>query len=137
MKIAITGGKGGTGKSTIATALAYKIAKKHKVLLLDLDVDCPDDDLILGIKMKKVKDVETMIPKFDYEKCIKCGLCINLCPIENISMSSYPVFDDRCVFCMRCISFCPTEAIYIPNRKLERYHVVKAGELLNPSKLVF
>ena len=69
----------------------------------------------------------------DEEKCIKCGLCINLCPIENISISSYPVFDDRCVFCMRCISFCPTEAIYISNRKLERYHVVKAGELLNPS----
>ncbi|RLF42125.1 MAG: 4Fe-4S ferredoxin [Thermoplasmata archaeon] len=63
----------------------------------------------------------------DEEKCIKCGLCVKLCPMENISMLSYPVFDDKCTFCMRCISFCPTEAIYIPNRRLERYHAVKAG----------
>ena len=37
--IGITGGKGGTGKSTIATAIAYGLAKSNKVLLVDADVD--------------------------------------------------------------------------------------------------
>ena len=69
----------------------------------------------------------------DKEKCINCRLCIQLCPMENISIDSYPIFDDKCVFCMRCISFCPTEAIYIPGRKLQRYKAVEAGELLKPS----
>ena len=40
MKIAITGGKGGTGKSMVAVALAHNLAKKKKVLLLDIYVDC-------------------------------------------------------------------------------------------------
>ncbi|MBD3310595.1 P-loop NTPase, partial [Candidatus Woesearchaeota archaeon] len=47
MKIAITGGKGGTGKSTIAVALASLISKNKDVLLIDADVDCPDDHLLL------------------------------------------------------------------------------------------
>ncbi len=48
--LAVTGGKGGTGKSTVATALASKLAKRHEVLLLDLDVECPNDALLLGIQ---------------------------------------------------------------------------------------
>ena len=50
MKIAITGGKGGTGKSTIATSLASFLSKNNKVLLIDADVDCPGDDLLLNLK---------------------------------------------------------------------------------------
>ena len=55
--IGITGGKGGTGKSTIATALAYHLSKKSRVLLVDADVDCPNDHLLLSIEREKVKDV--------------------------------------------------------------------------------
>ena len=54
MKIAVTGGKGGTGKSTVATALAVKLSEKNKVLLVDADVDCPNDDIILSIALKKL-----------------------------------------------------------------------------------
>ena len=53
MKIAITGGKGGTGKSTVATALAIQLAKRNSVLLFDADVDCPNDHIILSMKRKK------------------------------------------------------------------------------------
>ena len=48
--IGITGGKGGTGKSTVATALAFELSKKNKVLLVDADADCPNDHLLLNIK---------------------------------------------------------------------------------------
>jgi len=61
-KIAITGGKGGTGKSTVATSLAVELSKRKKILLVDLDVDCPNDDLLLSLEMKKIKNVENMIP---------------------------------------------------------------------------
>ena len=69
MKLAITGGKGGTGKSTVATALAIELAKTNKVLLIDADVDCPNDHLILNIKREKVNDIFQPIPKFDFSKC--------------------------------------------------------------------
>ena len=76
--IGITGGKGGTGKSTVATALAYELAKKYKVLLVDADVDCPNDHLLLSIGREFLRKVEQRIPKWDLKICIKCGLCIKI-----------------------------------------------------------
>ena len=66
----------------------------------------------------------------DTEKCVSCGLCAKLCPIDNITMNTYPEFQDRCTICMRCVSFCPTEAISIPKKEHDRYKAVKASELL-------
>jgi len=64
--IGITGGKGGTGKSTVATALAYGLAKTKKVLLVDADVDCPNDHWLLSIERKHLKKVEQRIPRFEF-----------------------------------------------------------------------
>lgn len=49
--------------------------------------------------------------KLNKKDCIKCGLCIENCPIENIVMEDFPIFLGRCQLCMRCISFCPSGAI--------------------------
>ena len=54
MKIAVTGGKGGTGKSTVATSLAVEFARSKKTLLVDADVECPNDHLLLNTKRKIV-----------------------------------------------------------------------------------
>ena len=112
--IAITGGKGGTGKSTVATALAVELAKKGNVLLMDMDVDCPNDHLILSMKTKKVKDVRTMVPVFDNEKCTKCGRCREVC-MENAIVQvkdRYPfVVADQCTGCRACQLACPAGAI--------------------------
>ncbi len=113
-KIAVTGGKGGTGKSTVATALSIELSKKGRVLLLDLDVDCPNDHLILSVDLKKVKDVKIMMPKFDTNKCIKCGRCREVC-MENAIVQvkgKYPiVVAEQCTGCRACKIACPADAI--------------------------
>lgn len=46
------------------------------------------------------------------DKCIACGKCVELCPLNNISMEEGKVkWGDKCTHCMACISYCPTEAI--------------------------
>ncbi|AZR74534.1 4Fe-4S ferredoxin [Anoxybacter fermentans] len=68
--------------------------------------------------------------KIDRERCTKCGLCVRLCPVNNVRMNEYPWFSDKCQQCLRCISFCPTGAIYIPEKKYKTYRAISIGELL-------
>lgn len=121
MKIAVTGGKGGTGKSTVATALAIELSKKNKVLLVDADVDCPNDHLILDIKRGKVRDIFQMAPKINKEKCKKCGKCSDVCREHAIIKikGEYPIIiPEQCIGCSACMIACPFNAIEKDKKKI-------------------
>jgi len=115
-KIAITGGKGGTGKSMVAVLLANKYIKQGKrVVLVDCDVECPNDYLLIGEKLKKsVKKVYGEFPELDKKKCKKCGLCVKTCRENAIFQAprKYPVFiKELCSGCGVCWLVCPHKAI--------------------------
>ena len=112
--IGITGGKGGTGKSVIASALACELAKKFKVLLVDADVDCPNDHLLLSIARKIKQSVEQRIPKWNFAKCDQCGLCGTVCKTKAIVAikNKRPIFtSEQCNGCGACVLKCPRNAI--------------------------
>lgn len=112
--IGVTGGKGGTGKSTIATALAVELGKEHKVLLVDMDTGCPNDHLLLSIERKLVKRIYQRIPKWNFKKCLKCGLCGKICETNAIVSvkNKNPVFiPSQCNGCGACVIACPSTAI--------------------------
>jgi len=115
-KIGITGGKGGTGKSTIAILFANKfIEENKKVLLVDCDVECPNDYLLLGQKLEKPKEkVYAEFPELNKAKCKKCGLCVRTCRSNAIFQApgKYPIFiKDLCSGCGACWLVCPHKAI--------------------------
>lgn len=104
MIIGITGGKGGTGKSTVATALAYELSKNYSVLLVDMDVDCPNDHLILNIDREKIKDVFQRIPIFK-EGYIDTEICKTnaIVKLKNKVM----LLEKQCNGCGSCKIKCP------------------------------
>jgi len=115
-KIAITGGKGGTGKSTVSVLMANKLLREGKrVILCDCDVECPNDYLLLGQKIKKPQQkVMAEFPKLNKAKCQKCGLCVSTCRSNAIFQApgKYPIFiKDLCSACGACWIVCPHKAI--------------------------
>jgi len=139
MKIAITGGKGGTGKSIVATSLAVEFARNKRTMLVDADVECPNDHLLLSIERKKYATVYQPIPKWDFDKCTKCGRCASVCKQNAIVFvkGKYPAFvKDVCIGCKACIVACPENAITETKKEIgiiytgENYNVnLVSGEL--------
>ena len=115
-KLGITGGKGGTGKSTMAILLANQYFKEgKKVILVDCDVECPNDYLLLGQELKKpVEKITAQFPRLDKTKCQKCGLCVRTCKSNAVFQApgQYPIFiKDLCSGCSACWLVCPHQAI--------------------------
>jgi len=114
--IAITGGKGGTGKSTIAILMANNFVRKgKKVVLVDCDVECPNDYLLLGQKLKNPREkIYAEFPTLNKTKCKKCGLCVSTCRSNAVFQApgKYPIFiKDLCSGCGACWTVCPHKAI--------------------------
>jgi len=124
LQVAITGGKGGVGKSTIAVLLAIRLSGKQKVVLIDADVEGPNDYLLLNQQLKKpVEKIFAKFPILDRNKCQRCGLCAQKCRFNAIfaPVGKYPVFlHELCANCGLCWRICPFGAIKIRKKIIGR-----------------
>jgi len=114
MKIAIASGKGGTGKTTIATNLVCSIAQMGKtVQYLDCDVEEPNGHIFLKPDIKETQTVTIGVPEVETELCNGCGKCGQLCQYSAIiCLKDKPlVFEQLCHSCGGCMLVCPTGAI--------------------------
>jgi len=114
MKIAIASGKGGTGKTTIATNLAYSIARMGKeVQYLDCDVEEPNGHIFLKPDIIETHNATIGVPEVDTGLCEGCGNCGQFCQYSAIiCLKDTPlVFESLCHSCGGCMLVCPTDAI--------------------------
>lgn len=111
MKIAVASGKGGTGKTTFATALAE--AAEEKTIFLDCDVEAPNSQLFLKMKNEKSEPVYLYVPEIDYKRCSGCSSCVSVCRFNaliNIKGTTITL-PDMCHSCGACLLACPVGAL--------------------------
>lgn len=110
IRIAIASGKGGTGKTLVATSLA---ASWRGALLVDLDVEEPNCYLFFQDGDTATKKAFRPVPSIDKDKCNYCGRCAEVCEYHAIAVfqNQVMVFDELCHGCGACTLFCPKGAV--------------------------
>lgn len=114
MELVVLSGKGGTGKTTIATALTEL---EKNVIRIDCDVDAPNLYLFYkGKDIEKTGFIGSKKASIDENLCIKCGKCKDVCKfdaIDNFEINSF-----LCEGCGACMFKCPTNAIALLDEKI-------------------
>ncbi len=118
MIISIASGKGGTGKTTVATNLAVSLGKG--VQLLDCDVEEPNAHLFIKPELEKTISVGMPVPEVEEQKCTHCRRCAEICQYKAIVVIGETVlpFHELCHGCGGCMLVCPEKAITEGTREL-------------------
>lgn len=144
MIISVASGKGGTGKTTVATNLARALDKQ--LTFLDCDVEEPNAHLFLKPDIKESRDVFTFLPKINEKGCDQCGKCRDICRFGAITIVGKTVllFPELCHSCGGCLEVCPQKCISEDKRllgaiesgtsdKIDFYHgILRVGEAMSP-----
>ena len=111
-QLLILSGKGGTGKTTIASAF-IKLANVRA--FADCDVDAPNLHLIMNQMGEPIRSNYYGLNKarINEEQCIGCGICSQNCRFDAISEKDgvYEVDPFGCEGCSVCEALCPVKAV--------------------------
>jgi MinD superfamily P-loop ATPase len=119
-EILIVSGKGGAGKTTIASSLALFLEEND--VLVDADVDASDLPILLGTKtLEESIFLAGVIPVINYDKCSNCGLCESYCKfnaiIKDNKNNKYFIDEINCEGCALCSYICPENAVTLIKRE--------------------
>jgi MinD superfamily P-loop ATPase len=128
MIISVASGKGGTGKTTIATSLASVLGARAQ--LLDCDVEEPNCHILMKPDLETRDVVKLPVPAVNEDACNLCGKCGEVCRFSAIVVIGDQVltFPEMCHGCGGCMLLCPEKAISEDFRELGVVETGTAGE---------
>jgi len=132
MRVGIASGKGGTGKTTVATNLAWVAAMEDReVVYLDCDVEEPNGQIFLKPDVTFRRPVTLPVPQVDAAVCDLCGKCGEICRFSAIVCVGTRVltFPRLCHSCGGCHLVCPLDAITEIPREVATLMAGKSGSL--------
>jgi len=126
--ISIASGKGGTGKTTIATSLTLSLEEAR---FADCDVEEPNAHIFLKPEIKDRIAVGIPVPEVDLSKCSFCGKCAEVCEFNAIVVIKKKVlfFPELCHGCGGCSYICPEKAIKEVVRAIGVIEKGKSGKI--------
>ena len=129
MIISVASGKGGTGKTTIATNLA--VALNQRIHLLDCDVEEPNAHLFLQPEITRSLEFQVEVPEIDLDKCSFCGKCQELCQFNALAIlpETALTFPELCHSCGGCFLVCPEDAVLSRKRTVGQIETGHRGKL--------
>lgn len=136
MKLAVLSGKGGTGKTTIASNLFHSYGQ---AILMDADVEEPNSHLFIQPSIHHSSLVSRGYPMVDQDQCDLCGLCGDFCRFNAILPAKKEVLVSKelCHDCGGCKLVCPQDAIQYKQRSIGKIHegVTQEGQPMLYGKL--
>ena len=126
MQITVLSGKGGTGKTTVATNMALSLPG---VQFIDADVEEPNSAIFLRPEFSEEKKIiRRNIPEIDHDKCSGCRECIDFCEYNALALlgEKLYVYPELCGSCGGCKIICPEDAISDQKREVGK---IKRGEI--------
>lgn len=131
VKIAIASGKGGTGKTTLATNLAAYLSEDRNIVLADIDVEEPNSGLFIRAEKIFQETRYKMIPGWVENDCTFCGICQDVCNFNAVLNlgTQILIYPELCHSCYACSELCPTEALPMQKQRMGVLTHYKNGKI--------
>lgn len=129
-EIVVISGKGGTGKTTVASSFALLPGEK---VVVDADVDAPDLFIVLKPKVLEAYSFKgRKVARILQDVCERCGECRKLCRFDAID-ENYQVSEIMCEGCALCYFACPCGAVVLEEKESGMWFVAesRAGIMLH------
>ncbi len=115
-EIVLVSGKGGTGKTTVASALLFSLGEA--ALGCDCDVDGSNYPLLFAPStLETAPFFHGEVAHLDPTNCTQCGRCTEVCGFSAIMEEPMGILPSRCEGCGYCVECCPVEAITLTERR--------------------
>ncbi len=115
--ISIASGKGGTGKTTVATGLVQTI---ENCSYFDCDVEEPNGHILLQPSIEQTEKIYKPVPAINSDLCNCCGKCVDVCEFNALINIKFDIviIEEMCHSCGACQHYCPHEALSMRRKEI-------------------